>query len=106
MEAVSPMDLCSFLSCASPESRRVYRLIPPRGYLIFSHRGRGQYRISRKPFSDWQTPENPDIPCESVPKMALWNGRILFTGFHRIEGYAGTLTFTEAWQDPDGSLRF
>ena len=75
-------------------------------YLIFSHRGRGQYRISRKPFSDWRMPENPDIPCESVPKMALWNGRILFTGFHRIEGYAGTLTFTEARQDPDGLLRF
>ena len=75
-------------------------------YLIFSHRGRGQYRISRKPFSDWRMPERSDIPCESVPKMALWNGRILFTGFHRIEGYAGTLTFTEAWQDPDGSLRF
>ncbi|MBQ3862056.1 MAG: glycosyl hydrolase, partial [Clostridia bacterium] len=75
-------------------------------YLIFSHRGRGQYRISRRPFSDWQMPENPDIPCESVPKMALWNGRILFTGFHRIDGYAGTLTFTEAWQESDGSLRF
>ena len=75
-------------------------------YLIFSHRGRGQYRISEKPFSDWRTPEDPDIPCESVPKMALWNGRILFTGFRRIEGYAGTLTFTEAWQNPDGSLRF
>ncbi len=75
-------------------------------YLIFSHRGRGQYRISRRPFSDWQMPENPDIPCESVPKMALWNGRILFTGFHRIDGYAGTLTFTEAWQESDGSLQF
>lgn len=75
-------------------------------YLIFSHRGRGQYRMSKKPFSDWRTPENPDIPCESVPKMALWNGRILFTGFRRIEGYAGTLTFTEAAQNPDGSLRF
>ena len=77
-----------------------------RYYLIFSHRGRGQYRISQKPFSDWETPENPDIPCESVPKMALWNGRILFTGFRRIEGYAGTLTFTEAWQGPNGLLVF
>ena len=75
-------------------------------YLIFSHRGRGEYRMSRAPFSGWIRPENPEIPCESVPKGALWNGRILFTGFSRIEGYAGTLTFTEARQNPDGTLRF
>ena len=75
-------------------------------YLIFSHHGSGQYRFSREPFSGWQCPEDPSIPCESVPKMALFHGRIIFTGFHRIEGYAGTLTFSEAWQNPDGTLRF
>ena len=75
-------------------------------YLVFSHRGRGQYRLSREPFAGWIAPGDPDIPCESVPKAAIWHGRILFTGFRRIEGYAGTLTFTEAWQDPDGTLRF
>ena len=75
-------------------------------YLIFSHRGRGEYRMSREPFAGWICPEDPQIPCESVPKTALWNGRILFAGFSRIEGYAGTLTFTEAWQEPDGTLRF
>ncbi len=75
-------------------------------YLVFSHRGRGQYRLSREPFAGWIAPGDPDIPCESVPKAAIWHRRILFTGFRRIEGYAGTLTFTEAWQDPDGTLRF
>ena len=82
-------------------------------YLIFSHHGRGQYRMSRTPFTfadrgtpDWICPEDPDIPCESVPKATVWHGRILFAGFTRIEGYAGTLTFREAWQGPDGQLRF
>ncbi len=75
-------------------------------YLIFSHRGVAQYRFSRAPLDGWQAPPSPAIPCESVPKMALWHDRILFCGFRRIEGYAGTLTFTEAWQQPDGTLRF
>ena len=75
-------------------------------YLIFSHRGVGQYRFSRDPLAGWQTPPSPAIPCESVPKMALWHDRILFCGFRRIEGYAGTLMFTEAWQQADGTLRF
>ena len=25
--------------------------------------------------------------------MALWNGKIVFVGFDRIEGYAGNMTF-------------
>lgn len=75
-------------------------------YLIFSHHGSAQYRISDKPFTDWQTPENPHIPCESVPKAAIWQGRIIFSGFKRINGYAGTLTFTEAQQTETGELRF
>ena len=75
-------------------------------YLIFSLRGRGHYYYSRKPFTDWQKPENPIIPCENVPKMALWHNRILFTGFLCMNGYAGTLTFIEALQQEDGTLRF
>ena len=62
-------------------------------YLVFSHGGYGQYLYSKKPFTEWQKPENPHIPCESVPKMALWNGKIVFVGFDRIEGYAGNMTF-------------
>ncbi len=75
-------------------------------YLVFSHHGHGQYRYSRLPFSEWQTPADPEIPCESVPKAAIWRGRIIFAGFHRMEGYGGTLTFTEAWQEDNGVLRF
>jgi hypothetical protein len=75
-------------------------------YLIFSLGGRGRYLISREPFSGWSEPRDNLIPCENVPKMALWNGRILFTGFLCRNGYAGTLTFTEAEQEADGTLRF
>ena len=62
-------------------------------YLVFSHGGYGQYLYSKKPFTDWQKPENSHIPCESVPKMALWKGKIVFVGFDRIGGYAGNMTF-------------
>lgn len=75
-------------------------------YLIFSHMGRGQYRYSEKPFDDWKIPENPYIPCESVPKCAVWNDRIIFAGFHGIGGYAGSMTFKEAKQSQDGNLIF
>lgn len=75
-------------------------------YLVFSHHGSAQYRVSDKPFSDWQTPANPAIPCEGVPKAAIWNGRIIFTGFLRIMRYAGTLAFMEAVPGEDGMLSF
>lgn len=77
-----------------------------RYYLIFSHHGYAQYRISDEPFTGWRTPENPSIPCEAVPKAAIWNDRIIFTGFNRMNGYAGTLTFMEADAAEDGSLIF
>ena len=75
-------------------------------YLIFSLRGRGHYLMSREPFGGWREPPDPVIPCSSVPKMALWQGRILFAGFRSLGGYAGVLTFREAWQNSDGTLRF
>jgi len=75
-------------------------------YLIFSHHGKGQYVYSRLPFSDWKVPEAREIPCKSVPKMAIWNGRIIFAGFQGINGYAGTLTFMEAIQKENGELKF
>lgn len=61
---------------------------------------------SDMPFSDWNVPDDPIIPCKSVPKAAIWKGRIIFTGFEGNGVYAGTMTFREAWQNPDGSLRF
>ena len=74
-----------------------------RYYLVFS----GQYRYSDKPFSDWKTPKDPFIPCHSVPKAAIWNDRLIFSGFTRIEGrYGGTLTFTEAVPDEAGELQY
>ena len=75
-------------------------------YLIFSHYGKGQYLVSDEPFSGFRAPADPMIPCSSVPKCAVWKGRILFTGFRGIDGYAGTLTFMEAEQQPDGTLTF
>lgn len=51
-------------------------------------------------------PEDPVIPCESVPKAAVFNGSILFTGFKRIGNYAGTLTFREAKTAENGEMRF
>lgn len=75
-------------------------------YLIFSHHGKGSYLVSDKPFSDWTKPKDNIIPCRSVPKCAVWQNRIIFTGFSAIGGYAGTLTFMEAKQLPDGTLTF
>lgn len=75
-------------------------------YLIFSHHGSGQYRISDKPFSDWKEPSEKSIPCHSVPKAAIWNGRIIFAGFKRVNGYAGYLTFLEAIADENGEMQY
>lgn len=75
-------------------------------YLIFSLGGVGQYRYSKRPFDGWQTPGNPTIPCKSVPKMAIWQGRILFAGFEGQGRYGGTMTFAEAKQREDGQLMF
>lgn len=74
-------------------------------YLIFSHHGKGEYLVSEKPFEGFTRPEDNKIPCSSVPKCAVWNGRIIFTGF-KSPTYAGTLTFKEAVQNADGTLSF
>ena len=75
-------------------------------YLLFSHGASAQYRLSDKPFSGFTAPDDPTIPCASVPKCAVWNGRILFAGFRAEDCYAGTVTFCEAHQLPDGTLSF
>ena len=75
-------------------------------YLVFSLRSHGQYLYSRKPFGDWKAPDDPVIPCKSVPKAAVWQDRIIFTGFDGHGRYAGTMTFLEAKPDKDGILRF
>ncbi|MBR3692600.1 MAG: hypothetical protein IKL89_07910 [Clostridia bacterium] len=76
-------------------------------YLVLSHHGRGQYFYSREPFGGWQRAADNTIPCRSVPKMAFFGERIIFTGFAGEDGkYAGTMTFTEAFPREDGSLSF
>ncbi len=78
-----------------------------RYYLIFSLQGKpAQYLVSDRPFDGWKAPENNVIPCEAVPKGAVWNGKIVFTGFKRIGGYAGDMTFKTAHADDDGNLIF
>ena len=75
-------------------------------YLVYSLRGIGYYLYSRNPFTGWQTPENPVIPCKSVPKAAIWRNRLIFTGFDGKGVYAGTMTFVEAVVQADGQLQF
>lgn len=75
-------------------------------YLIYSIGSKAHYLYSKEPFSEWKVPENPIIPCSSVPKGAIWEGKIMFTGFTPISGYAGTMTFKEATNDPNGILTF
>ena len=75
-------------------------------YLIFSHHGRAQYRYSDRPFDGWIIPEQPEIPCSSVPKAGIFGDRIIFSGFRGIDGYAGVMTFMEADTDENGVMRF
>lgn len=75
-------------------------------YLIFSLKGKAHYMVSDKPFEDFVMPEQPIIPCESVPKCAEWQGRLIFTGFKAIDGYGGSMTFKVATSDENGELVF
>ena len=75
-------------------------------YLVFSLRSKAHYMISKKPLDGWRMPENPIIPCDSVPKGTVWNDKIIFTGFKPINGYAGTMTFATATNDENGVLIF
>ena len=75
-------------------------------YLVFSIRGTARYMISDRPFEGFTFPIDPIIPCESVPKCAQWKDRLIFTGFKKIGGYAGTMTFKAARADKDGTLVF
>lgn len=73
-------------------------------YLVFSHHIKAQYMYSDRPFTDWKVPEKSNIPCESVPKAAIWNGKIVFVGFRCLGGYGGTMTFLEV--KPEGKELF
>ena len=75
-------------------------------YLVFSLRGRARYLVSDKPFEDFEVVDDTLIPCAGVPKCAEWNGKLIFTGFEPIDGYAGTMTFKSATADKNGKLIF
>lgn len=78
-----------------------------RYYLIFSLDGAAHYLMSDKPFSDWKKPENDVIPCSCVPKGAVWNDKIVFTGYYSAEHrYAGVMTFNSARAGENGELIF
>lgn len=75
-------------------------------YLVYSLHGTAYYQYSTKPFSDWITPADPKIPCERVPKAAVWKNRLIFTGFTSRGEYAGSIAFMEAKVLPTGELTF
>ena len=83
-----------------------YICVNGRYYLIFSLRGKGYYLVSEKPFSDFRSFDNNVIPCNSVPKCAIWKGKIVFTGFKGINGYAGRMCFLSASVDALGRMIF
>ena len=75
-----------------------------RYYILYSVKGKAHYKYSDKPFGAWIEPAEPIIDCGSVPKCAVWNDRLIFTGFTCIGGYAGALNFLEAKADENGEL--
>lgn len=75
-------------------------------YLVFSIRGRARYLVSDKPFEGFERIDDALIPCAGVPKCAEWKGRLVFTGFKPINGYAGTMTFKAATAKENGVLAF
>ena len=75
-------------------------------YLVFSLRGRARYLVSNKPFEGFEVIDDTLIPCAGVPKCAEWKGRLVFTGFKVIDGYAGSMTFKAARANKEGVLLF
>lgn len=75
-------------------------------YLVYSLRGTAHYAVSDQPFDGFKEPAQSVIPCESVPKGALWKDSIVFVGFRRMGGYAGAMTFLRATAKEDGELVF
>lgn len=73
-------------------------------YLVYSLKASGYYLYSKEQFTGWQEPINPIIPCKSVPKAAIWNDRLIFSGFDGNGTYGGTLTFLEAKVTETGEM--
>ena len=73
---------------------------------MYSLQGKAHYAISNRPFDGFVEPDDPIIPCESVPKGAMWDGKIVFAGFRRMGGYGGSMTFKSAEALENGELIF
>lgn len=81
-----------------------------RYYLIFSLPNGAQYLWTEDPAGEWHKPADCHIPCKSVPKGAVFNDKILFTGFDGtgddgLIHYAGQMTFRWAHEE-NGELVF
>lgn len=83
-----------------------YIVYGDRYYLIFSLHGKAHYLVSDRPFDGWKQFADPVIPCATVPKGAVWNGKIVFAGFVKAGGYGGNLTFCTATAAESGELIF
>jgi len=77
-----------------------------RYYLLSSLHWHAQYLVSDQPFGPWRKLTDEPIPCASVPKGAVWNGKIIFAGFRPLGPYGGEMTFASAWADEEGKLVF
>ncbi len=75
-------------------------------YLVYSLHGRAHYMVSEQAFEGFTQPNDPIIPCESVPKCAVWGDELIFTGFKGIGGYGGAMTFKRATANENGELVF
>lgn len=78
-------------------------------YMIYSLGGKAHYMYAKNPTGKWLSPKNPIIPCHTVPKGAVWDNKIIFTGFkHETDAgrYAGVMTFKKAVSAETGELIF
>lgn len=83
-----------------------YFVFRGRYYLVFSLRTKAHYRVSDRPFEGFREPKDSIIPCESVPKGAVWGDEVVFAGFRRMGGYGGAMTFRRATASETGELIF
>lgn len=85
-----------------------YFIYKGRYYFVYSLHANSYYLYSDRPFDGWKKPKDDYIPCGIVPKAALWEDKVVFTGFKRVLGdeYAGTMTFKTATADENGELIF
>ncbi|MBQ2955284.1 MAG: glycosyl hydrolase [Clostridia bacterium] len=75
-------------------------------YISFANNLNARYRISKQPFGPWMRPKDDIVvsPNLAVPKMALFNGRCLASGWLGDGAWGGWAITYELFQREDGSL--